>query len=120
MIVLKTGYIPPAELCGNTRQHRSPKSTLARQARKHGKEVAENNLPPGHEPWTGRIRLEVEIATRRSDDLQNLFFGYKSFLDGVQDAGLMKNDKDIEDARIMVWRDSTLNGAIFRFFGGNE
>ena len=98
-------WIPPASLRGNalashrTRRY-SDKKLLRESGLAHGLELRQN--ADACFPLTGRLRLLIQATVKRRIDGDNLLVGYKPLVDGLADAGVIRDDADIWEWTIRV------------------
>lgn len=89
-----TLYLPPdlPLLNANDRIHYRSRSNITAELRKAGKKAAEaaGSMPFGRV----RIRCIFRAANNRKRDVSNLYPSFKSVLDGIVDAKLIKDDND--------------------------
>ena len=97
-VLLRYGMIPPAALRGNTRLHAKAKAWSVKQWRESGYAHALEFMqrhPETTYPLQGRLVLYVYVASQWRIDGDNLWAGCKPIIDGLQDAGLIENDRQI-------------------------
>ena len=87
-------WIPPASLCTNGR---SRKATSGERSRDNGfvrsQGVYFGNLALKEGPaFTPPYELRLTVRNQRKVDLDNLLIGYKSFVDGLVESGLIPSD----------------------------
>ena len=101
----EVGWLPPATVRGNTRKHGFERAGKVAEIRAsgyaHGLEWLVNGGLPLGAPYAAEVR--AFIKGRRRIDADNLLMGYKAFWDGLEDANVIGNDKDIEDMRVRVF-----------------
>ena len=90
--------IPPIELTQNARVHWDKRRKLTRQVRYEGNiitigEMIKNNMVP-HEPWCkAELQATFYWASLRRRDSGNAMSRLKATIDGIVDAGLIKDDR---------------------------
>ena len=110
-------WIPPEGLRGNFRGHWGKQAGLAQDMRETGialglefKQLT--GSLPGFWPVTGPLAVDIWV-THSGIDGDNLLYGYKRFIDGLQvtlsdgsrGAGIIQNDRQIVDWRILCRTD---------------
>ena len=87
-------WIPPASLRGNSRTDRRTATTDRSMVRQSGRDHARILMNRGG--ILGPIKTcEITYTvwhSRANIDLDNLLIGYKAFVDGLEDAGLIERD----------------------------
>ena len=91
-------WVPPEQVRGNSRAHWRTKARRVQEMREsglaHGLEVISAS---GDTMWPlrGNLSLSVKATVKRWMDGDNLLIGYKGFIDGLADAGVLMDDKQI-------------------------
>ena len=113
IIGLSVDWVPPPVLRGNYtgswRARIQPRRAAVELGIALGREYR-NTHPETNWPLDGPLALTVITHTPRAVDYDNLLIGYKPFIDGLQQflrdksegAGLIIDDKQIKDARIVL------------------
>ena len=90
-------WLPPAKISGNKRGHwRTTEGIIAQRredAMMTGLEYKQQH-PDIDYPLEGALELFYSFYSSR--DVDNLVFGMKAFMDGLADAGLFNDDKQVE------------------------
>ena len=101
--------IPPKGLRGNSRLHYMAKSSIAKEQRELGAQAGLKAIAVNSGSMLFDISLPIRpqsisiIATcRRAIDGDNLLIGYKPFIDGLSDAGLITDDRHIKHWKIEI------------------
>lgn len=130
--------LPARSLCGNGRAHGFARSRLVKAQRSAAAWVAREALigagwcddtfrvgpAPAYFP-TGRVRVDVLVrrdpvwSARRLDD-GNLWHGLKAALDGLQDARVVKNDRQFTLGTITWERAPMLQGEVVLTIAAEE
>ena len=95
-------WIPPAKISGNKRGDWTATKDLIKEMRQSGiaHGMAYMAMPPKQIDWplAGPLELRYTFYTKMRRDWVNLAFGMKAFEDGLEDAGIFKNDYQISRA----------------------
>ena len=96
-------FLPPASVRGNSRAGWRAKAAAVRSLRESGFarglewRATDATLAPPY-------RLTVRFRVGRSIDWDNLAIGVKPVIDGLEDAGVIADDREIREARVSVER----------------
>ena len=92
--------IPPASLRGNSRAGHWGQRNADRKAwRELGWAIGKEKLSE-YDPLSTPVAVSLRVWMRRRIDLDNLLIGYKPLWDGLEDSGLLANDRLIESMTI--------------------
>lgn len=96
--------IPPAGVRGNSRKHHMQKAIDVRAEREFGVLIGLQMLAkcPGHAFPLSPYAIEIVADTVRPIDGDNLMIGYKPFIDGLVEAGVIVDDRHIKRWSIEV------------------
>ena len=88
-----TNWIPESVLRGNSKARRNVYAKAAMPIRNWAYNLAYNyhNDWPLHSP----LVIYIGAGVQRIIDVDNLLRGYKQFVDGLEDGGVLFNDRDI-------------------------
>ena len=100
-------YIPPAQARGNARGHWSKRATAIADLRESGFVHGLEYLNAGGSPIDPPYSVRIAATVRRRIDIDNLLIGYKPFIDGLQDARVIRDDVDILRLSIETERGKT-------------
>ena len=110
MTILITLPLPPRELSPNARPHRMAKARAAKKYRRFAWAVALEQIGRRDAPRWSRAtaRARFYFRDRRSfADGDNLLASLKPAFDGVADAGVVRNDRDLKhepvDQEVDLW-----------------
>ena len=86
--------MPASELMPNAarRIHWAVKSKIAGKAREQAKILGLANKGQWQAPERAKITYEFHVANRRRRDLDGLISACKPYIDGLVDAGILKDD----------------------------
>lgn len=92
--------VPPEQLTGNGRYHRMGKARLTKECREQAKADAQWTLMAKRlksPMWVrAKVRAVWYLGYRcRQLDQQNAIHGLKAYIDGLQDAGILKDDRGV-------------------------
>jgi len=90
---IELGWIPPAEVRGNSRTHWRAKAAKIKELRQSGFDhmfhlQVENNILRKFE----QVRITYHFTHNRWIDIDNIAFGMKAFVDGMVDAEAVQDD----------------------------
>ena len=99
VVAFDLNWIPQAELRGNSRVSWQERSSLFAEIVGLGVIEARhymNFTSQGVEwPMEGPLQIHIVASNPRAIDGDNLLYGYKAFIDGLAQAGLIKDDREI-------------------------
>jgi len=84
--------LPPKALHPNSRPHWRTKAEAVKRARRDARLVAGPQRPSA--PFA-RATVQATFYVARRNDTDNLAAWLKSYLDGLQDGGIVANDRDL-------------------------
>ena len=91
-MIIELGQFPDARLRPNSRVHWTKSAEAKREARALAKARACQQVRPNPSFEKAHITVTFVAKDRRPHDLDNLFAGMKSYVDGLRDAGIIVND----------------------------
>ena len=91
-MIIELGQFPDARLSPNSRVHWTKSAEAKREARARAKALAWEQVRPNPPFEKAHITITFVAKDRRPHDLDNLFSGMKSYVDGLRDAGIIVND----------------------------
>ena len=89
---IELGQFPDARLRPNSRVHWRTEAKAKSKARARAKALACEQVRPNPSFEKAHITITFVAKDRRPHDLDNLFSGMKSYVDGLRDAGIIVND----------------------------
>lgn len=97
MTVTLTLPIPDRSLSPNARPHYHAKGRATKKARTRAKVEVMAMLPGGYRPRAANAKVQITwfAKTRRFPDPDNALSNCKAYFDGLTDAGLFCDDKNI-------------------------
>ncbi len=98
---------PPASLSSNTRAHWRKKSKATRQCRLLAKLTALEALAGRPPPRWLKARVGVTWGAKgkRTPDPTNILASLKAYIDGLEDAGIVENDRGLWADRPVILQD---------------
>lgn len=99
--------LPPDALKPNARPHWSRKARAAKAYRKHAwaATLAATGVGPPERWRRASVQVVAYYPTARHPDPDNLIASLKSAFDGIADAGLIANDKELWPERPVILKD---------------
>ena len=99
-------WIPPDPVRGNSRSHYYPKARRVKQMREsglvHGREAINTSEAAGW-PLSGNLSATYYVTLKHDwVDFDNLAIGFKGFIDGLADAGIIIDDKQVVQGHIYI------------------
>lgn len=100
--------LPPKELGQNSRGHWSKKSRATKLYRSIVHKLTLAAMPPGvPERWRkASVKVVAYYPTKRHPDPLNILDRLKAAFDGVQDSGLIMDDKGLWPERPEIYKDA--------------
>ena len=98
-------WVPPEQVRGNSRAHWRTKARRVQEMREsglaHGLEVI--NVSEGAAwPLRGNLSVTYYVTLKRWIDYDNLAIAFKGFIDGLSDAGVIIDDKQVVQGHIYI------------------